>query len=376
MATPTIVQCQDFINNTTKYDDVKKTYDNLCNLQLPLSSFSYNLKDFMASMPDGAKEQEDPIKFENKQELIDTAKKFFRDLGGEYSEIAKVFDNSEIKFNINVQKVGYCTSYTTLDSENKSQHNLNITLDKNGLFALCHEMTNAYVISQARKNDRQTDSKNEHILDKSTNIAMSYLITDYILKNTPNLSEQERDIIKYNLFKELQFQTNYLFADQVAIKKLMESSPDSFDSLRENYSAENLLKAMTDATDHASASARDFVNDRIIDIAMTGNTSRYLQGNLALILSHMKNPTNNHITNRLKESALNTAIRQIEGGESSRDIINEGDNLVDDPSEDFKNVLNQYSNDPSIFKNCLNGPAHDHNHEDENVMVREIKKYN
>ena len=376
MATPTIVQCQDFINNTTKYDDVKKTYDNLCNLQLPLSSFSYNLKDFMASMPDGAKEQEDPIKFENKQELIDTAKKFFRDLGGEYSEIAKVFDNSEIKFNINVQKVGYCTSYTTLDSENKSQHNLNITLDKNGLFALCHEMTNAYVISQARKNDRQTDSKNEHILDKSTNIAMSYLITDYILKNTPNLSEQERDIIKYNLFKELQFQTNYLFADQVAIKKLMESSPDSFDSLRENYSAENLLKAMTDATDHASASARDFVNDRIIDIAMTGNTSRYLQGNLALILSHMKNPTNNHITNRLKESALNTAIRQIDGGESSRDIINEGDNLVDDPSEDFKNVLNQYSNDPSIFKNCLNGPAHDHNHEDENVMVREIKKYN
>lgn len=376
MATPTIVQCQDFINNTTKYDDVKKTYDNLCNLQPPLSSFSYKLKDFMASMPDGAKEQEDPIKFENKQELIDTAKKFFRDLGGEYSEIAKVFDNPEIKFNINVQKVGYCTSYTTLDSENKSQHNLNITLDKNGLFALCHEMTNAYVISQARKNDRQTDSKNEHILDKSTNIAMSYLITDYILKNTPNLSEQERDIIKYNLFKELQFQTNYLFADQVAIKKLMESSPDSFDSLRENYSAENLLKAMTDATDHASASARDFVNDRIIDIAMTGNTSRYLQGNLALILSHMKNPTNDHITNRLKESALNTAIRQIEGGESSRDIINEGDNLVDDPSEDFKNVLNQYSNDPSTFKNCLNGPAHDHDHEDENVMVREIKKYN
>lgn len=377
MADITIEQCQQFLNITTKYDDISKTYNNLTQLQPSLIFFNDVLKTHLKELEEKLKTTNQKPLFTNKEEMITAAKKFFTDQGGELAKVAKVFDNPEITFKIKLQEVGYCTSYTTLDANNKSHHDLAITPDTKGLLALCQEMLNAHVLAEARENNREIDKENEYLMHKTTNIALSSLLIDFMLKNTPNLSDQEIDLIKYNSFKELQFETNYLMADQVLYKKILESCPEIFESTKNNYSAENFLSAMNKMK-HSTLdpSLQETIKDRITDIAMKGNTARYLQGDVALQLAHMKNPTNDYITNRLKESALNTAVRQLAGGEQERDIINEGANTINDPTKDLEALLVEYGHDADMFRTCLKGNGHKHDHEDENVMIKQKKHTN
>jgi hypothetical protein len=116
-------------------------------------------------------------------------------------------------------------------------------------------------------------------------------------------------------------------------------------------------------------SLQEAITNRINDIAMSGNTTRYIQGNTALTLSYLKNNevSNKYIMNRIQNTAINTAVRESMG-EETRDMIIEGYNAINDPTEDLETLLN----DPSVLDKYMDEKVQEY----ENVMIRYKKPSN
>ena len=157
--------CEAFLNKTTKYN-IKAEYQALTDI---LSSNNFSLaplaqtKSLLKGLVEKTKDQETEERFKNLDEMKAEAIKFFESLGGEWQRVAHMLNSPETSIKIKTQKVGYNTGYATMDSENKGQHHIEVTLDAAGLVTLCQTMADAYVITKVREAEIEKNEQKENL---------------------------------------------------------------------------------------------------------------------------------------------------------------------------------------------------------------------
>lgn len=336
--------CEAFLNNTTKFN-VKGEYQALTDI---LSSNNFQLaplaqtKNLLKGLAEKTKDQETANRFDTLDEMKNEAKKFFETLGGEWQRVAQMLDSPETSIKIKTQKIGYNQGYATMDSENKSQHHIEVTLDAAGMVTLCQTMANAYVMTKVREDEIEKNKQKEHLIERTTNIFIGNQIMKYMMKKCPDMTPQEQDKMQVTIFKELIYDIGSLETDRALYKVILNSNENSFGTLLNtpnNLSPENFSDTMDHLTEHLDADKQELIENRIKDIAMKGNTSRYIQAGVALQLSTLENRQNNYTVDQLLETAENTYVRTHILGENEKDVINENSNAIFDPTESTEAIL-------------------------------------
>jgi len=364
--------CEAFLNKTTKYN-VKGEYQALTDI---LSSNNFSLsplaqtKSLLKGLVEKTKDQETQERFKNLDEMKAEAIKFFESLGGEWQRVAHMLNSPETSIKIKTQKVGYNTGYATMDSENKGQHHIEVTLDAAGLVTLCQTMADAYVITKVREDEIEKNEQKENLIERTTNIFIGNQIMKYMMTKCPDMTPIEQDKMQAVIFKELIYDIGSLETDRALYKVILGSNPESFETLLNNpnnLSPENFAATMDNLTEHLDADKKELIEDRIADIARKGNTTRYIQAGVALQLSTLENRQNNYTVDQIIKTAENTYVRTEVLGENEKDVIEENANAVFDPTESTAAILKDESMPNKVY-------AYLHENERQNIRIRQNLK--
>lgn len=332
---PTLEECGLFLNKTQKYM-LDGSYTAITDLSQEFRDIKYPIRELgmkIKSQNDGEIPQTTTVLYETKDQMLQEALNFFYSISPNYgAAIAKVIKDPEIHDNIRFQKVGYSTGYTTLTSDNKIQIKLDITPTAEGMIALCQELANAHVLSQSIENEHEQDSKEDHFVDKTVNEFVKGCILDYLFKNA-NLPLHEKEILTYNIKKEMLFDCNKLEADTVLFKQVLEAHPEIFQSSVNNFSEENFAKALEDLSRVSNPSLMNAINARVKEIAYDGKTAFSIRGDVAarlagLKLNHQLQTEHDVVADKLLDGITKGHAVVEATGMEEEDLIREGTNLV------------------------------------------------
>lgn len=346
---PTLKEIESFLNVTKTYN-VKESYT-------ALTDHSEHYRNIKVRIQDLAKkvnsQGEDKDKFHQIYFSLDEMKKkvldFFQTLGDTYyADIKRVLTDPMSDIKITMLKEGKSNATTKVDENTKITSHINITPDASGLMTLAQELSNIHVLSHTTKQEREKDVKENNLIEKTTNMFISTMIIDYIAKDS-NLPPQEVDRLQFNGLKELYGETNRLEADEEIFEIILDSYPEAFETNLDNFTPENFLSALEVAQEKMSTGDMEKINYRIKEIAEKGNTSRYIQGEVAAELTglalnnefHTHPESKDKTTEDLLESIQGTHIMTEVGGKTEEQLIEQGADLVNDELELTKEQENE-----------------------------------
>lgn len=337
---PTLKEIEQFLNVTKKYN-VEETYQAITDH----SEHYRNIRVRIQELGKKVHSQQNVDKFPPIYNSLDEMKKkvldFFQTLGDTYyADICQVLKDPMVRLNISFVKEGKPSGTTRVDSDTKIVSEIKVTPDASGMMTLAQELSNIHVLSHSTKQERETDMKENNLVEKSTNMFISTMIIDYIAKDS-KLSPQQVDNLQFNAIKELYGDTNRLETDEQIFQIILDAYPDAFKTNLDNFTPENFLHAMEVAQEKMSTGDLDKINYRIKEIAEKGNTARYIQGEVAAELTGLalNNEFHNHpeskdkTTGDLLESIKGTHVMTEVGGKSEEQLIEQGADLVNDNLE-------------------------------------------
>ena len=340
-----------YLRTTTTYN-VQDTYRTITQFSNDFSNIQQKIKEF-------AKKYEETkqidIKFNSKDDILSIIMQFFKESTPElYGKVQSVLKDYMISKNIEMTNNQTSSGYTNKDGE-RININVNASQNVNGLIAIAQELCNAAIYKEVYTQEKKEEQKRNTFTQKATNMFMSTMILDYMLKQSI-LTPEQKEKLNMESLNEISRDLFALQVDQQIFSSILEQNPQAFDTNFENFTVEDFYRSIEKWKNNPHAT--EAIEQRIKDIANNGNTPRYLMGTVIAQLAGLKmkeqfviEGKDEVITNLLNSVKNNYTINQLTGVDNV-ELVTSGTTIIDRMNEQ------------------------DNAHENEDVMVMELKKRN